>query len=65
MSEAVIEIEGLGKNYGSVRALAGLTISIAPGPVGLLGRNGAGKTTLIKLLLGLLVPDSGRARTLP
>jgi len=62
MSEAVIEIEGLGKNYGSVRALAGLTISIAPGPVGLLGRNGAGKTTLIKLLLGLLVPDSGRAR---
>ena len=62
MSEAVIEIEDLGKSYGSVRALAGLTISIAPGPVGLLGRNGAGKTTLIKLLLGLLVPDSGRAR---
>ncbi|HUR29117.1 MAG TPA: ABC transporter ATP-binding protein [Planctomycetota bacterium] len=62
MSEALIEIEGLEKSYGKQRALAGLTLSVAPGPVGLLGPNGSGKTTLIKLLLGLLRPDAGRAR---
>jgi ABC-2 type transport system ATP-binding protein len=59
---AVIEIEALEKSYGRVRALRGLSLRIAPGPVGLLGPNGAGKTTLLKLLLGLLVPDRGEAR---
>lgn len=57
----VLSIEGLEKSYGKVRALRGLTLELAPGPTGLLGPNGAGKTTLIKLLLGLLRPDSGRA----
>ena len=61
-TEPVIAIDGLAKSYGSTRALAGLTMSVAPGPVGLLGPNGAGKTTLIKLLLGLLKPDAGSAR---
>jgi len=57
----VLSIEGLEKSYGDVRALRGLTLELGPGPTGLLGPNGAGKTTLIKLLLGLLRPDSGRA----
>jgi len=57
----VIEIHGLSKSYGSVRALDGLELTLAGGPVGLLGPNGAGKTTLIKLLLGLLEPDAGSA----
>jgi ABC-2 type transport system ATP-binding protein len=57
----VIEIHELSKSYGSVRALDRLTLRIEGGAVGLLGPNGAGKTTLIKLLLGLLVPDSGSA----
>jgi ABC-2 type transport system ATP-binding protein len=61
MTAPVIDIQGLEKRYGSVRALDGLTLACPPGPVGLLGPNGAGKTTLIKLLLGLLVPDGGRA----
>ncbi len=57
----MIEIRELSKSYGSVRALDRLTLTIEGGAVGLLGPNGAGKTTLIKLLLGLLVPDSGTA----
>ena len=57
----VIEIHELSKSYGSVRALDKLSLTLEGGAVGLLGPNGAGKTTLIKLLLGLLVPDSGTA----
>ena len=58
----VVELRLLSKSYGKVKALRELTLSIPAGPVGLLGPNGAGKTTLIKLLLGLLEPDSGEAR---
>lgn len=57
----IISIDGLEKSYGKVRALRGLTLELEPGPTGLLGPNGSGKTTLIKLLLGLLRPDAGRA----
>lgn len=57
----VIEIHDLAKSYGPVRALDALSLSVAPGPVGLLGPNGSGKTTLLKLLLGLLAPDRGSA----
>lgn len=62
MSSPVIEIRGLSKAYGKVRALDGLDLTLQPGPIGLLGPNGAGKTTLLKLLLGLLTPDAGSAR---
>jgi ABC-2 type transport system ATP-binding protein len=62
MPEPVILIRGLEKSFGSVRALDGLELALAPGPVGLLGPNGSGKTTLLKLLLGLLEPDAGSAR---
>jgi len=62
MSDPVIQLEGLEKRFGRIRALAGLTLEIPQGPVGLLGPNGAGKTTLLKLLLGQLRPDGGRAR---
>jgi ABC-2 type transport system ATP-binding protein len=58
----IVELRGIEKRYGSVPALAGLSLALAPGPTGLLGPNGAGKTTLIKILLGLLRPDSGAAR---
>ena len=57
----LVQIRDLEKSYGRVRALAGLSLELAPGPTGLLGQNGAGKTTLIKLLLGLLRPDAGEA----
>jgi ABC-2 type transport system ATP-binding protein len=48
-----ILIENLDKDYGEVRALAGINLQIASGQIfGLLGPNGAGKTTLIRLLIG-------------
>ena len=63
-SEAVIEVRGVVKRFGSTTALAGATCSIPPGVVGLLGANGAGKTTLLSLLLGLTAPDDGALRVL-
>jgi ABC-2 type transport system ATP-binding protein len=60
----VAEVEGLSKRYGAVQALDRVDVAIEPGCTGLVGSNGAGKSTLIKLLLGLLAPDQGRARVL-
>ncbi len=61
MNEPVIQLDRLEKHFGAVQALRGLTLSVAPGPVGLLGPNGAGKSTLLKLLLGLIAPTGGCA----
>ncbi|GHC99673.1 ABC transporter ATP-binding protein [Zhihengliuella salsuginis] len=61
--EPVIEIEKLVKNFGRVRALDGLNLTVAPGEVhGFLGPNGAGKSTTIRVLLGLLRADAGTTR---
>jgi ABC-2 type transport system ATP-binding protein len=55
-----IELSGLVKSYGAVRAVRGIDVSVAAGEtVALLGPNGAGKSTTIDMLLGLLPPDSG------
>jgi ABC-2 type transport system ATP-binding protein len=63
--QAVIHTEDLRKNYGSVRALQGVSVSIHPGEVyGLLGPNGAGKSTLIKVLLGIVRRSEGTAKLL-
>jgi ABC-2 type transport system ATP-binding protein len=57
----MIEVSELKKSYGSVEALRGVSLAIAPGQiVGLLGPNGAGKTTIIKILTGYLQPDAGK-----
>jgi ABC-2 type transport system ATP-binding protein len=59
---AVIQFDGLGKQYGSFIAVRDLTFSVAGGEVfGFLGPNGAGKTTTIRMMMGILVPSSGRA----
>ena len=59
----VASLEGVNKNYGNVRALRGVDFRVRAGEVvALLGPNGAGKTTAVKLLLGLIPPNSGRAR---
>lgn len=60
-----IRTQDLSKRYGSITALAGLTMTIPRGDVfGFLGPNGAGKTTAVKLLLGLTPPTSGDAEVL-
>ncbi len=62
---AAVEAIDLVKRFGSLTALAGLSVRIRRGEVyGLLGPNGAGKTTLIRCLLGLIRPDSGAVRAL-
>ncbi|MGA2527806.1 MAG: ABC transporter ATP-binding protein [Acidimicrobiales bacterium] len=57
---AGIRASGLTKSYGSIQAVHGIDLVIAPGEtVALLGPNGAGKTTTIDMLLGLVDPDRG------
>ncbi len=59
----VIEVDGLVKSFGPVRALDGLDLEVRAGEVhGFLGPNGAGKSTTIRALLGLLRTDGGSAR---
>lgn len=57
-----VEALGLAKSYSRVKALDGLSLSLAGGAVGLLGRNGAGKSTFLKILLGFVRPDAGEVR---
>jgi len=62
-SDPAIEVTGLAKSFGEVRALDGVDLVAAPGTVlGLLGPNGAGKTTAVRVMTTLLKPDAGRAR---
>jgi ABC-2 type transport system ATP-binding protein len=62
-STMVASLENVNKNYGPVRALRNVNFGVRAGEVvALLGPNGAGKTTAVKLLLGLLQPNTGKAR---
>jgi len=57
----VFQVQGLVKSYGSLRAVDGVSFTVAKGELyGLLGPNGAGKTTIMSMLSGLLAPDEGR-----
>ena len=59
----MLEVEGLGKSFGSVQALAGCTFTAqAKQLTGLLGPNGAGKTTIMRSLVGLVELDEGQIR---
>jgi len=58
----VIEVADLAKHYGDVRAVDGISFTVAEGEIlGLLGHNGAGKTTTIRMLTGRARPTAGRA----
>jgi len=60
--QGVVDVVGLSKRFGAVRAVEDLSFTVTPGRVtGFLGPNGAGKTTTLRLLLGLATPDAGTA----
>lgn len=62
MENPVIDLKGLTKCYGSLKAVDNLNLTIGKGEIfGLLGPNGAGKTTSILMMLGLTEPTSGKA----
>jgi len=59
---APLAVRGLRRSFGEERAIDGVDLGVAAGEVhAIVGLNGAGKTTLMRLLLGMLRPDSGRA----
>ena len=63
--ENVIKIENLKKSYGAIEAVKGVSFEISKGEMfGLVGPDGAGKTTTIRILCGLVNPDSGSATVL-
>ncbi len=59
----MIEARGLRKRFGATLAVDDVSFAAADGVVtGLLGPNGAGKTTTLRMITGLITPDSGSAR---
>ncbi len=57
-----LQLQRLCKQYGTKCAVDHISVDLAPGVYGLLGANGAGKTTLMRMICGVLKPDSGSIR---
>ena len=65
MRAPAIQVDGIEKRYGALRAVDRVTFAVEPGEVfGLLGPNGAGKTTTVEILEGYRAPDAGTVRVL-
>ncbi|MFV0267382.1 MAG: ABC transporter ATP-binding protein [Draconibacterium sp.] len=63
LGEAMIEIKNISKSYNDIHALKEISLSVEKGELfGLIGPDGAGKTTLMRILMTLLLPDSGEAK---
>jgi branched-chain amino acid transport system ATP-binding protein len=59
----MLEVQGVTKNFGGIRALSDVTIRVEKGErIGLIGPNGSGKTTLLSIIGGALRPDQGRIK---
>jgi branched-chain amino acid transport system ATP-binding protein len=59
--EPLLRVTDLGKSYGAIRAVAGVSFDVMPGEIfGVIGPNGSGKTTMFNSVLGQIRPDSGR-----
>jgi branched-chain amino acid transport system permease protein len=60
-TKPLLEICGLTKNFGGIRAVTGVDLAVMPGSiVGIIGPNGSGKTTFFNLVTGLYAPDAGK-----
>jgi ABC-type branched-subunit amino acid transport system ATPase component len=60
---ALLEVEGLVKSFGAVRAVDSASLTVQPNSItALIGPNGSGKTTLFNMITGYLAPDQGRVR---
>ena len=60
-----LQVNGVVKNFGSRRAVNGISLTVSSGEVlGLLGPNGSGKSTLMKMIVGVLKPDMGNIQVL-
>ena len=60
-----VKLAGVSKRYSDVTAVDNLTLEVGKGEIiGLLGPNGSGKSTLIKMILGLVKPDTGAINVL-
>ena len=63
MASTIVEARGVTKDFGSIQAVKGVDLDIAPGELfGLIGHNGAGKSTLFKMMLGLIPITRGEIR---
>jgi ABC-2 type transport system ATP-binding protein len=65
MSMRALRVDAVTKSFGETHALSGVTFNVDKGEVlGLLGPNGSGKSTLMKIIVGIMKPDSGRVEVL-
>jgi len=63
LSRPIIELKGISKSFGGVRALVDVDLAVAAGEVrAVIGENGAGKSTLMKIIAGTVTPDRGEIR---
>jgi ABC-type sugar transport system ATPase subunit len=63
MTDPLLELAGIGKNYGRVTVLDGVSLQVRSGEVhAIVGENGAGKSTLLKILAGVVPPNRGEIR---
>ena len=61
MTQPIIRFEGVSKAFGTQTVLRDFSLDVEPGAfVSIIGRSGCGKTTVLKLVNGLLSPDTGR-----
>jgi ribose transport system ATP-binding protein len=63
MTQPLLNLDNIHKRFGGIAALGGVSLSVNAGEVhGLIGENGAGKSTLIRILCGIVPPDTGEIR---